>query len=73
MMELDVAYLLGVDEMDMALLGDAFVIYQGHHGDEGAHRADIMLPGAAYTEKDATYVNMEGRVQQCPPCHLPPR
>jgi NADH-quinone oxidoreductase subunit G len=39
------------------------VIYQGHHGDEGAHAADVILPGAAYTEKNATYVNTEGRVQ----------
>jgi NADH-quinone oxidoreductase subunit G len=39
------------------------VIYQGHHGDAGAHRADVILPGAAYTEKDGTYVNTEGRVQ----------
>ncbi len=46
-----------------ARLGKAFVIYQGHHGDAGAHRADVVLPGAAYTEKDATYVNTEGRVQ----------
>ena len=39
------------------------MIYQGHHGDAGARRADVVLPGAAYTEKDATYVNTEGRVQ----------
>ncbi len=44
-------------------LGDAFVIYQGSHGDRGAHRADVILPGAAYTEKDGTYVNTEGRAQ----------
>jgi len=61
--EIDVVYLLGADEIDMAGLGSAFVIYQGHHGDAGAHRADVVLPGAAYTEKDATYVNTEGRVQ----------
>ena len=47
----------------MDALGSAFVIYQGHHGDAGANRADVILPGAAYTEKDATYVNTEGRVQ----------
>ncbi len=57
-------YLLGADEFDMKLLGKAFVVYQGHHGDDGAHRADVILPGAAYTEKEATYVNMEGRVQR---------
>ena len=55
--------LLGADEIDMAALGTAFVIYQGHHGDAGAHRADVILPGAAYTEKNGTYVNTEGRVQ----------
>jgi NADH-quinone oxidoreductase subunit G len=47
----------------MSRLGGAFVVYQGHHGDAGAHRADVVLPGAAYTEKDAIYVNTEGRVQ----------
>ncbi len=57
-------YLLGVDEVDMGYMGDAFVVYQGHHGDIGAHRADVVLPGAAYTEKDAWYVNTEGRVQE---------
>jgi NADH-quinone oxidoreductase subunit G len=59
-----VVYLLGADEIDMDSLGKAFVIYQGHHGDAGAERADVILPGAAYTEKNATYVNTEGRVQQ---------
>ena len=49
--KLDVVYLLGADEIDTRALGDAFVIYQGHHGDAGAHRADAILPGAAYTEK----------------------
>ena len=62
--KLDVVYLLGADEIDTRALGDAFVIYQGHHGDAGAHRADAILPGAAYTEKNATYVNTEGRVQR---------
>jgi NADH-quinone oxidoreductase subunit G len=57
-------YLLGVDEIDMSYMGEAFVVYQGHHGDIGAHRADVILPGAAYTEKDALYVNTEGRVQE---------
>ena len=51
--EIEVVYLLGADEIDTAQLGKAFVIYQGHHGDRGAHRADVILPGAAYTEKDA--------------------
>jgi NADH-quinone oxidoreductase subunit G len=61
--EIDVLYLLGADEIDTGKLGAAFVVYQGHHGDAGARRADVVLPGAAYTEKDATYVNTEGRVQ----------
>jgi NADH-quinone oxidoreductase subunit G len=61
--EIEVVYLLGADEIDTAKLGSAFVIYQGHHGDAGARRADVVLPGAAYTEKDGTYVNTEGRVQ----------
>ena len=61
--KLDVLWLLGADEIDMSRLGDAFVIYQGTHGDAGAHRADVILPGAAYTEKTATYVNFEGRAQ----------
>ena len=47
----------------MNRLGDAFIVYQGTHGDAGAHRADVILPGAAYTEKSGTYVNTEGRVQ----------
>ena len=61
--EIDFVYLLGADELDTSRLGRAFVVYQGHHGDEGAHRADVILPGAAYTEKDGTYVNLEGRAQ----------
>ena len=62
--DIEVVYLLGADEIDMSRLGNAFVIYQGHHGDAGARRADVVLPGAAYTEKNATYVNTEGRVQR---------
>eukprot|EP00889_Picochlorum_renovo_P007573 jgi/Picre1/34603/NNA_002071.t1 len=59
-----VVYLLGSDDFDEKdVPADAFVIYQGHHGDRGASRADIVLPGAAYTEKYATYVNTEGRAQ----------
>ena len=60
--ELDVLYLLGADEIERPA-GKAFVVYQGSHGDRGAHRADVILPGAAYTEKYATYVNTEGRAQ----------
>jgi NADH-quinone oxidoreductase subunit G len=61
--EIAAVYLLAADEIDTKRLGKAFVIYQGHHGDAGAHRADVVLPGAAYTEKPGTYVNTEGRVQ----------
>ncbi len=61
--EVKVVYLLGADEIDTDRLGKAFVVYQGSHGDRGAHRADVILPGAAYTEKDAVWVNTEGRVQ----------
>ena len=60
---MDVVYLLGADEFDTSKLGRAFVVYQGSHGDNGAHIADVVLPGSAYTEKSATYVNTEGRAQ----------
>jgi len=61
----DLLWLLGADEFDTARIGaDTFVVYQGHHGDRGAARADVILPGAAYTEKNGTYVNTEGRVQR---------
>jgi NADH-quinone oxidoreductase subunit G len=70
--ELDVLFLLGADEIDTRSLGTAFVIYQGSHGDAGAHRADIILPGAAYTEKSATYVNTEGRPQMTARASFPP-
>lgn len=70
--EIEMVYLLGVDEIDMGYFGDAFVVYQGHHGDIGAHRADVVLPGAAYTEKNALYVNTEGRVQEARRAIFPP-
>ena len=60
---LDVLFLLGADEIDMDRIGNALTIYIGSHGDAGAHRADVILPGAAYTEKSGIYVNTEGRVQ----------
>jgi NADH-quinone oxidoreductase subunit G len=56
-------YLMGADELDTTKLQNTFVIYQGSHGDAGAHVADVILPGAAYSEKDGIYVNLEGRVQ----------
>ncbi|EXJ91538.1 NADH-ubiquinone oxidoreductase 78 kDa subunit, mitochondrial [Capronia epimyces CBS 606.96] len=59
-----IVWLLGADEITEAdIPKDAFVIYQGHHGETGAQLADVVLPGAAYTEKSGTYVNTEGRVQ----------
>ncbi len=60
---LDVLFLLGADEIDLSR-SDAFVVYLGTHGDAGAHRADVILPGADYTEKSGLYVNTEGRVQR---------
>ncbi|MFO6429519.1 NADH-quinone oxidoreductase subunit NuoG [Erythrobacter sp. W302b] len=54
---------LGADEMDYAPYAKSLKVYIGHHGDKGAHHADIILPGASYAEKDGTYVNTEGRVQ----------
>jgi NADH dehydrogenase (ubiquinone) Fe-S protein 1 len=57
-------WLLGADEINQSEIPrEAFVIYQGHHGDRGAQIADVVLPGAAYTEKSGTYINTEGRVQ----------
>ncbi|CAN1562147.1 NuoG NADH dehydrogenase/NADH,ubiquinone oxidoreductase 75 kD subunit (chain G) [Rhabdaerophilaceae bacterium] len=67
---LDVLFNLGADEVEIP--AGAFVIYQGTHGDRGAHRADVILPGAAYTEKSATYVNTEGRVQMTNRAVFPP-
>lgn len=62
--EKELVYLLGADDVSRdSLKSDGFVVYQGHHGDNGAQMADLILPGAAYTEKHGTYVNMEGRVQ----------
>lgn len=70
--DLDIVYLLGADEIPHSSLKKAFVIYQGHHGDQGAQHADVILPGAAYTEKRATYVNTEGRVQRTSKALSPP-
>jgi len=70
--DIELLYLLGADAIDISDLGGAFVIYQGHHGDRGAQRADVVLPGAAYTEKDGTYVNTEGRVQLAHRAVFPP-
>ncbi|MCX7297847.1 MAG: NADH-quinone oxidoreductase subunit NuoG [Hyphomicrobiales bacterium] len=67
---LDVLFLLGVDEVDVP--AGPFVVYIGTHGDRGAHRADVILPGAAYPEKSGTYVNTEGRVQMANRAAFPP-
>ena len=66
----DVLFNLGADEIEIA--PGPFVIYQGSHGDAGAHRADVILPGAAYTEKSGTWVNTEGRVQLGDRAAFPP-
>src|SRR5207245_10413765 len=67
---LDVLFLLGADEIRMP--DGTFVVYIGTHGDSGAHRADVILPGAAYTEKSGIYVNTEGRVQMANRAAFPP-
>jgi NADH-quinone oxidoreductase subunit G len=71
--KVDALYLLGADEIPVDKIDPkAFVIYQGHHGDKAAVRADVILPGAAYTEKNATYVNTEGRPQTARQAVFPP-
>jgi len=67
---LDVLFLLGADEIEIE--PGAFVVYIGTHGDRGAHRADVILPGAAYPEKSGLYVNTEGRVQMAARASFPP-
>ncbi len=67
---LDVVFLLGVDELEIA--SGAFAVYIGSNGDRGASRADVILPGAAYPEKSAIYVNTEGRVQMATRASFPP-
>jgi NADH-quinone oxidoreductase subunit G len=69
----DLLWLLGADAFDTGRIGpDTFVVYQGHHGDRGAARADVILPGAAYTEKNGTYISTEGRVQRAELAVFPP-
>jgi NADH-quinone oxidoreductase subunit G len=65
-------WLLGVDDINLNKKPNTFVVYQGHHGDKGAEIADLILPGSAYTEKDATYLNTEGRVQRTNAAVSPP-
>jgi NADH-quinone oxidoreductase subunit G len=70
--EIDVVYNLGADEFDTKQLNGAFVIYQGSHGDAGARYADVIFPGAAYTEQSAIFVNTEGRAQMANRASFPP-
>ncbi|MDE2266058.1 MAG: NADH-quinone oxidoreductase subunit G [Alphaproteobacteria bacterium] len=70
--EIDFIYSLGADEFPTDKIGRAFVVYQGSHGDAGAHNADVILPGAAYTEKDGLYANFEGRIQEAQRATFPP-
>ena len=65
-------FFLGADEVDYSLFADSFKVYVGHHGDNGAAHADVILPGAAYSEKSGTYVNLEGRVQRGERAVFPP-
>jgi NADH-quinone oxidoreductase subunit G len=67
---LETVFLLGADEIEIA--PGAFTIYLGTHGDRGAHRADVILPGAAYPEKSGLFVNTEGRVQMAARAAFPP-
>ena len=62
---------MGLDEIDVSILKDSFVIYMGHNGDRSASVADIILPTPAYTEKSSTYMNIEGRVFQTTKCYNP--
>jgi NADH-quinone oxidoreductase subunit G len=65
-------FFMGADEVNHAAFGDAFKVYVGHHGDNGAHHADVILPAASYAEKPGTYVNIEGRVQRGDRAVFPP-
>lgn len=69
--DLKALYLIGADEVASPDLDDTFVIYQGHHGDKGAHAANVILPAASFVEKSGTYVNLEGRVQRAPRAIFP--
>ena len=67
-----VTFFLGADEVDFASFAGGFKVYIGHHGDAGAHAADVVLPSASYAEKPGTYVNLEGRVQRSERAVFPP-
>ncbi len=68
---IDVVYNLGCDEFEASKLANAFVVYQGHHGDAGARHADVIFPGASYVEQSGIYVNLEGRAQIAIRAHFP--
>ena len=68
----ELVLLLGADELPADSFAGAFKIYIGHHGDNGARQADLVLPGASYAEKHGTYVNTEGRVQRAERATFPP-
>jgi NADH-quinone oxidoreductase subunit G len=70
--EIDFIYLLGADELPLEHIGRPFIVYQGSHGDAGANAADVILPGAAFTEKDGLFANFEGRVQEAERAVFPP-
>jgi len=70
--EIDFIYLLGADELPFEHIGRPFIVYQGSHGDAGANAADVILPGAAFSEKDGLFVNFEGRVQEAQRAAFPP-
>jgi NADH-quinone oxidoreductase subunit G len=71
--EIKAVYLLGVDDIDLSKLENCFVIYQGSHGENGVQFADVILPAAAYTEKEATFVNIESRPQLTSRAIFPPK
>ncbi|HVF82810.1 MAG TPA: NADH-quinone oxidoreductase subunit NuoG [Sphingomicrobium sp.] len=68
----ELVLMLGADEMSAGQFAGAYKVYIGHHGDAGARQADLVLPGAAYSEKHGTYVNLEGRVQRAEKASFPP-
>lgn len=70
--DIEFLYLLNADELVIKKPAKTFIVYQGHHGDRGAHLADVILPGSAYTEKNALWVNTEGRVQRGLRAAFPP-
>jgi len=66
-----VVFLLNLDDFDLSILDGAYVVYIGHHGEKGAHIADLILPSPAFPERTSTFVNTEGRVMQTTKCFQP--